>query len=144
MNTTTRTPTQDDLNMTDDLCTYTVKTSELTGAALDWAVAKCENVPNIHIVQKPGKTCVYGQIIEIDFPYQPSTDWSQGGPIIEREGIEIVKGNPLYFPKGNENGDFYEPLWIAGKQHGQTHLIAAMRCFVASRLGDTVELVETL
>ena len=29
------------------------------------------------------------------------------------DNIIIVKGNPLFFPKGNENGDYYEPLWIA-------------------------------
>ena len=108
-----------------------IKTSELTGAALDWAVAKCE-----------GLDYWYPEI----GPSQPeySTDWSQGEPIIEREGIKIHKGNDLYFPKGNEKSDYYEPLWVAGKQHGQTPLIAAMRCYVASKLGDTVELPQDL
>jgi hypothetical protein len=113
-----------------------MKTSELQGAALDWAVAKCE-----------------GRDIEFDDPsdpwltldgiayqplhsYTPSTDWAQGGPIIEREGIEVKKGNPLYFPQGNEKGDYYEDLWLAGKMHGPTPLIAAMRCYVASKLGE--------
>jgi hypothetical protein len=73
-----------------------------------------------------------------------STDWAQGGPIIEREGIEIRKGNPLYFPTGNDNGDHYESLWLAGKQHGPTPLIAAMRCFVASKLGDEVDVLKEL
>lgn len=79
----------------------------------------------------------------VDIPNY-STDWSKGGPIIEREGIEVRKGNPLYFPKGNEKGDYYEPLWIAGRHHGQTQLIAAMRCFCASRLGDEVEVPDEL
>lgn len=121
-----------------------IKTSELTGAALDWAVAKCENIPSLHLVKKPGKVCVYGEISNIDFPYQPSTDWAQGGPVIEREKIEIRKGNPLYFPKGNEKGEHYESLWLAGKQHGQTPLIAAMRCYVASKLGDDVDVPEEI
>jgi hypothetical protein len=107
-----------------------VKTSALTGAALDWAVAKCE---------------VGAEFIgEIDDPHFYSTDWALAGPIIEREKIEITKGNPLYFPEGNENGDYYEDLWIAGKYHGQTPLIAAMRCYVASKLGDEVEIPEEL
>lgn len=42
--------------------------------------------------------------------------------------IEIVKGNPLYFPSGNENGHHYETLWIAEKDgrcyHGNTPDIA--------------------
>jgi hypothetical protein len=122
-----------------------MKTSELTGTALDWAVAICE-----------------GGVYECDsvrpafwmWPTNPvtystktpnySTDWSLAGPIIEREGIEIRKGNPIYFPKGNEKGELYEPLWIAGKQHGQTPLIAAMRYHVASKLGDEIEIPEEL
>ena len=106
-----------------------MKTSELQGAALDWAVAKCEGLSS------------YTAILE---EFNPSTDWAQGGPIIEQEKIEIHKGNPLYFPKGNEHGEFYEPLWLAGKQHGQTPLIAAMRCYVASKMGDEIELPEGL
>jgi hypothetical protein len=135
-----------------------MKTSELTGAALDWAVAKCD-----------------GRDIEFDDPhdpwltrdgiadqplhsYTPSTDWAQGGPILGREGIEVRKGNPLYFPKGNEKGDYYEDLWVARKtqEHlppgmrgvyekwGTTPLIAAMRCYVTSKLGDEVEIPEEL
>jgi hypothetical protein len=50
-----------------------LKTSELTGAALDWAVAKCE---------------VGDAINEIDDPHFYSTDWALAGPIIERERIE--------------------------------------------------------
>lgn len=79
----------------------------------------------------------------------PSTDWSQGGPIIEREGIEVVRGNDLIFPKGNEKGEYTEPLWLAScgggrKFHGPTALIAAMRCYVASKLGDEVEVPDEL
>ena len=117
-----------------------IKTSELSGSALDWAAAAAV----IDDTPQPEKGLLihqYGYGASVP-PY--STDWSQGGPIIEREKIEIVRGNPLYFPKGNENGDFYEPLWIAGKQHGQTPLIAAMRCYVASKLGDEVDVPETL
>ena len=120
-----------------------MKTSELIGPALDWAVAKCEGISVatyggvVRLNEDDGKS-VFGP--ELKF----STDWSQGGPIIEREGIEIRKGNPLYFPQGNERGDYYEPLWLAGKQHGTTALIAAMRCYVALKLGDEVDIPEAL
>lgn len=120
-----------------------VRTSELTGPALDWAVAKCEGYTNLHqsdygLMMDSVRYAV--ELCNIAF----STDWSQGGPIIEREGVAIHKGNPLYFHNGNEHGDYYEPLWIAGKQHGPTPLIAAMRCYVASKLGDEVEIPEEL
>ena len=94
-----------------------VQVSELTGSALDWAVAKCES---------------NGQAMLA--PYQPSTNWAQGGPIIERERIQITPGYPH---------DEYK--WVAIKydhifdkdrdafQGGDTPLIAAMRCYVTSR-----------
>lgn len=98
-----------------------IKTSELTGAALDWAVARCEGgVGNNQL---------------IGAWYSPSTDWTQGGPIIEREGIAT-----LPCPRG----------WAArigfGSEYieGTTPLIAAMRCYVASKLGDEVEIPEEL
>ena len=55
-----------------------MKTSELQGAALDWAVAKGEK----HMVwtDEPLR-------LPTGEPYSPSTDWAQGGPIIEREGL---------------------------------------------------------
>ena len=93
-----------------------MKTSELTGAALDWAVAKCEGVDLTH-----GLTD--------DERY--STNWAQGGPIIEREGMGVFK---LGYVRG----------WASGFQSGPTPLIAAMRCHVASKLGDEVEIPEEL
>jgi hypothetical protein len=99
-----------------------MKTSELKGAALDWAVDKAQ-----------GKFCLY--------PYAAySTDWAKGGPIIEREGIClscVVTMAPwdarIYVPD--------EEPWQA---KGTTPLIAAMRCFVASKLGNTVDIPKEL
>jgi hypothetical protein len=122
-----------------------VKTSELQGAALNWAVAKCEGDDTLAVYfdERSGEPLCHD-----DWPdnqeFKPSTDWAQGGPIIEREKIGLFKGNPLYFPEGNENGDYYEDLWIAGKYHGQTPLIAAMRCYVSSKLGDEVEVPDEM
>jgi hypothetical protein len=120
-----------------------IKTSDLIGLALDWAVAKCE-------VGDPVGSFLDGVIPHPNYTnFHPSTDWSKGRPIIEREGIEVVRGNDLIFPNGNEKGEYTEPLWLAScgvgrKFHGQTPLISAMRCYVASRLGDEVEVPEEL
>jgi hypothetical protein len=93
-----------------------MKTSELTGAALDWAVAKA-----------------IGDYRPVPVP-KYSTDWAQGGPIIEREGIA------LYLYGGAE--------WNAhvgeSEYNGPTPLIAAMHCYVASKLGDEVEVPTEL
>lgn len=106
------------------------KTSDLTGAALDWAVAKCE-YPEQSINTALGfPYLVFGR-------FNPSTDWAQGGPIIEREGVLFV---------GTNDGGMYH-AWIVRRNAsalGPTHLIAAMRCHVASHLGDEVDIPEEL
>ena len=105
------------------------KTSELTGAALDWAAAKCEGVALDPNLLKDGYA--------VKFRFEPSTDWAQGGPIIAREGIDV------------EHYELPEKGWMAGiinkaQEHGPTPLIAAMRCYVTSKLGDEVEIPEEL
>ena len=111
-----------------------INTSDLSGTYLDWVVAKCEGVTVNHRTDD-------GQSYMQQHKF--STDWSVAGPIIDRAGITIVKCNDLYFPNGNENGDHYEPYIKATienvKEYGPTALIAAMRCYVSSKLGSTVK-----
>jgi hypothetical protein len=110
-----------------------VKTSELTGAALDWAVAKCEGLETINSSYTKGRGfCIRGGMV-----YAPSADWTQGGPIIEREKLD------LWWCEGN---GFYTASRSGGKEveDGPTPLIAAMRCYVASKLGDIVEIPKEL
>ena len=106
-----------------------IKTQDLTGAALDWAVAKCNGKTLHYFVDDPLKKdpwlLVNGDVDQPLHSYTPSTDWAQGGPIIEREKMGV-------FP--THDG------WAAGMQSGPTPLIAAMRCYVASKLGDEVEI----
>jgi hypothetical protein len=139
-----------------------MKISELTGTALDWAVAKCMTGGEIFQSGRVAHAVVLHVVGGTTAPYfvkdsgvvrcafEPSTNWAQGGPIIERERVTVAKGNSIYFPQGNENGDYYEDLWIARLNpsdpwtHGPTPLVAAMRCYVASKLGDTVDLPKGL
>ena len=103
-----------------------MKVSDLTGAELDRAVSLAEG-------------CVYGLPGTIH-AFSPSTKWSQGGPIIAREkihwGMSEQDGCMIYiasiFKKYNR------PLT------GSTELIAAMRCYVASKLGNTVEIPDEI
>lgn len=115
--------------------TMKIKTNELTGAALDWAVAKCEGIDLID--GRYNRLLVDGRMSrgqEMMAPYKPSTDWAQGGPIIEREGIGLLPSGTAYYER--EGGTHYS--------YGPTPLIAAMRCYVASKLGDEVEIPEAL
>ena len=106
-----------------------MKTSELTGTALDWAVAKCKGTE----VRMLDRQIVWPE------DYAPSTDWAQGGPIIEQEGMGV------WMYQWNEDGE-PEAGWYAEDKDGNhvrtgpTPLIAAMRCYVASKLGDEVEI----
>ena len=115
-----------------------MRTSELTGAALDWAVAKCIGG---HIGVADECVCFDLNDGEGFNIFKPSTDWAQGGPIIEREEIDILMEQrdlktwaaEIYrSPKG------YIP------QRGTTPLVAAMRCYVANKLGDEVEIPKEL
>jgi hypothetical protein len=102
-----------------------MKTNKLTGAALDWAAAKCEG----------RKDNDFGWWWD---NYKPSTDWSQGGPIIEREGITTIHfGDDWQARKGDGH-------WQGELTKGPTLLIAAMRRYVASKLGDEIEIPKEI
>lgn len=107
-----------------------MRTSDLSGAALDYAVAKAEGIVESFFLQ------FYEGDVEVNEPpeFHYSTDWALGGPIIEREKIA------LHF-----DGD---SPWVAecgwNRCNGATPLIAAMRYYVLSKLGDEVQIPEGL
>ena len=98
-----------------------MKTNELTGPALDWAVAQCEGFDYFNHQN-------LAHITTSAHSWQPSEKWSQGGPIIEREKIATA---------------WHITRWVAWRgviEHpGPTPLIAAMRAYVASKMGDEVD-----
>lgn len=147
------------------------KTSELTGALLDAAVAKaigilvtpaddhptqpghCKKLREewgCHVVrwfaadEDGNETAEEGGWEAITNWGSPSTNWNDGGPIIERERIDVAAPD--------EFSD--DERWFAGIYHdsarhatprncemrGETPLIAAMRAFVAYKLGEEVDL----
>lgn len=126
--------------------TTIIKTADLTGPALNWAVAKCEG----HVKDFDEGAEVSGLSMQ-QWHWQPSTDWKKGGPIIEREGIELS----LMHDDDSTAANRKWSQWAAGRsvndmdlwsheEFGPTPLVAAMRCYVASKLGDTVEVPEEL
>ena len=123
-----------------------LKTSEAKRQVLNYLVGRAEG-------RKP--SCYTGTVratAHPDFPDSPpifgpelnySTDWAQGGPIIEREWLDIT-------PWPNESRE--DMRWHCQQhdtandfaQYGPTLLIAAMRCYVACVLGDEVEVPNEL
>ena len=117
-----------------------IKVSEAQGAVLDWLVAKCEG-EEVKMVRGQLET------LWTDDGWKPSTNWALGGPILEREHLQ---------PSFQEHGK-YKGLWACNKwvkdrsgatvaisQYGPTTLIAGMRCRVASKLGEEVEVPDEL
>jgi hypothetical protein len=124
-----------------------VKTSEAKDQVLSYLVAKCEGKTKLYQIRRGDS-----RVIDTDHPEyfeqykrqhdEYSTDWALGGPIIEREEIAL---EPMTHDKF---GDGWLATRVEGPavcmEFGPTMLIAAMRCYVASKLGDEVEVPNEL
>lgn len=115
-----------------------MKTTDLIGPALDWAVAKCEGPESYASAYLVDDELVYLDEAS-ESTWEPSTNWAQGGPIIERERIRIdCPWNP---------GPFEATCKIDGVTgwcEGPTILAAAMRCYCCAKLGDEIDIPEEL
>jgi len=121
-----------------------MKISELTCAALDYAVAKVMQDDTIGVYFNENGRPMRDMArhgYEFD-SWEPSTNWAQGGPLIERECIELAAydaetsqpKNPEYWEATiyQRNG----PV----RAEGTTPLVAAMRCYVASKMGEEINI----
>lgn len=116
-----------------------VKTKDLAGWPLRWAIAQCDCLgEEWRGVRKPDGFVNYWT--DNHGSYVPDELWEIGGPIIERECIGVC-------PDGGGGYKAWIPICDGMTDrvlHGPTPLIAAMRCYVASKLGDTVEVPDEL
>ena len=147
-----------------------IKTSEATPLQLNWLVAQCEGLKPCAVF---GKGSVMGAGFALptryghepvllrhvhdswckkcdDYPWsknqviwEPTCNWSQGGPIIESGANNLFKhnGGTEWCCACNVPRDGYTAIVTAD---GPTPLIAATRCFVASRLGNEIDIPEDL
>lgn len=120
-----------------------IKTSELTGTALDWAVAKAEGsnpsitpalaVQGYSRPAYPSLPDTHNEQMRSRVPYY-SANWDQGGPIIERHIYRL-----------EDYGDAWEAEAEQGiRCRGQSPLIASMRAYVACKLGDEIDVPDEL
>lgn len=149
---------------------FAMEVSDLSGRALDWAVALSEGrhlEPSYFAwVRRTFSSAGWSDhrieqhlaSIGADHPFMRdavgnavpvpgyASDWSIAGPLMEREGI---------FPIPNISKDKQHPGWdyVAKKSHyndmeppcyGETPLVAAMRCLVTCKTGPTLEMPVTL
>jgi hypothetical protein len=115
-----------------------MRTSELTGAKLREWVARAQgwkveiDVDSLICFDESGTAHSFGE-----FGYCPDVNWAQGGPIIERERINLTWLEPSdeYPEAWSAQVSDAEPRAIA---NGEIPLVAAMRAYCASKYGDTV------
>lgn len=136
-----------------------VKAKDLKGAALDWAVARYER-PEWFIDFPDEMTGPNALVMDSGDLFSPSTDPSQAVPIMDREGISVIRCDDDY---GTDSEGYTTneriPVWAATvgqhgttsstehQQHeemyqigaddviyGSTMLEAGLRCYVASKL----------
>ena len=134
-----------------------MKTSELSGAALDWAVAMIEQESDnkLTITRREDYTGwpIVREVSSGSAPeyerWSPARIWSQGGPIIERERLYVMA--PIIHRISKERHALPVNDWRSMRQmpdetvihgRGPTGLIAAMRCYVASKLGEYVDVPD--
>lgn len=127
--------------------TFKIKTAELTGAALDWAVAQVVVMKVITDPNSPRHRQMVEDAEAVNgwYCYSPSTDWSQGGPLRDKFCVGI--GTPDNWRTVsaicllNRDGEIVRPHRAAT---GETALIALCRAIVAANLGDEVEVPQEL
>ena len=109
-----------------------MRVHELAGAMLDFWTAKAANMPSPGISE--GVCRIGGS------PYRPSASWADGGPLIEAEAISVFRYPNLDSWHACVEFDFGREEGLKAKHYyqGPTPLIAAMRCLVASKLGNEV------
>jgi len=120
-----------------------VKVSEAKGQVLDFLVAQAAGMKIYRSKSGRWMTANYGEFNHRHGTpwFEPTTSWGYGGRLIERERISIEDcqdGAGLYWEATR-----IEPPAVS-EARGPTPLIAAMRCYVASQLGDEVEVPDEL
>lgn len=127
-----------------------VKTCDLEGPALDWAVGCIEDE---QIERKQIGWLLMNLKVWVPLPdtpyfdivthWSPSTDWSQGGPLIQQYGCDLNCLAPANAWEANcwDSAVPQPDLHIC---EGETPLIAVCRAIVRAKLGDTVKIPAEL
>lgn len=130
-----------------------LKTDQIDDITLDWAVAACQGFMNLRIKSYDSRDILVMTdpngdtmaLADISF----SREWEHGGPILDilfkKNVIEIHNGEAMecsvMFELRSLNNASNSNATTA---FGKTLLVAAMRCYVKSKLGDEVEVPDAL
>jgi Protein of unknown function (DUF2591) len=119
-----------------------IKTSELIGKALNWAVAKC--LPNTGLSSTHYWTSTPDGDDDFLIP-ERSTDWNHGGPILQQLMLDgmLLEAVDLHYRDRMPAFKTTLTRWN-DVYRGETPLIATMRCYVASKMGNEVDIPKEL
>jgi hypothetical protein len=155
-----------------------VKTAALIDGPLDWAAAAALGWTDVQITAyddgtpeecffRPAKVVDGVEVCGGGVRWKPSSEWAQGGPLCERDGIAARKhvASGLWYAMAlRDLGDSQRAAWSeftyrGGERYGDqsyevrprrqrfvgpTELVAKVRCLVASRLGEEVDVPDEL
>lgn len=122
-----------------------IEISKLSGAALDWAVAKANDGWDLD-----------GPYSEVRVYPAFSLDWAYAGPLIESENISVYRYEVKKIENVNKQTPWLNKLpypkpyrafnELYGPKHvdADTYLEAAMRCYVLIKLGEKVDIPKEL
>lgn len=110
--------------------------ADLDGVLLDYWVARSLGYSSVQDLERRSDLCVVKCDGWQTKDWAPSRDWDQGGALIEREGISVMR-----WETPNDAGMSWTARNLRSDVHadGSTPLIAAMRVYVASKFGDEVD-----
>lgn len=119
-----------------------VKTADLQGWQLAWAVAVAEELDPYLVGPHYGNPwrvfrIQHGEALKWERLYNPHEDWALGGPLIGKYRVGFgLYSDYVFAVTGLDD--------LPGDANGSTHLVAACRAIVAAKLGDTVQVPKEL
>lgn len=124
--------------------TTAIRVEDALGLALNWLVSKAEGYQAVYTngsISPVFKQCE--AVVSLD-TLEYSTNPSQAYPIIVREkiGTAFSGGQWVGFYMKDELDECDWDFKLS--MYGPTPLVAAMRCFVASKLGDEIDMPKEL
>ena len=120
-----------------------VKTADLSGEALGWAVGKAEGLEVLLAPPEYGNPWrVFARyratVTERTERFNPWEDWALGGPLIDKYEADFQWARPGMLRA------FVSVGQSVGMARAETHLLASGRAIVAAKLGDTVQVPKEL
>lgn len=118
-----------------------INANDLDGLALDWAVTMAERPDELRYGLDDWREQRRSRVVSGEYDFRWHQSWNQAGAVIDREQINLttIHDSPGLWGAFYDDGQDH-----TFPHHGETPLLAAMRCFVAQKLGQTIDVPDEL